>query len=164
MQLNAPITGSVGEWAVAYFDSFGQFRSSIAHTYTNYFAMWIVATAEKRKKIATRLPGPKTGRSLNRRRHEKFVPRNPDSICALPMAVRCHVKSSIFDTGVAVSADTMWGFGRRYQGRKYHWPGDSPISRRLYRQISYRSEFSDDRKRLHKSVDVLAKFRRSKGD
>jgi hypothetical protein len=106
IELNAPITGSVGEWAVAHFDSFGQFEGPITHTYTNYFAMWIVATAEKRKKIASKIAWAKDKKNLNRRRHERFVPRNPDSI--LRFADGRSMPCKIIDysiSGVAVSTD-----------------------------------------------------------
>jgi PilZ domain len=107
IELTAPITGSVGEWVVAYFDSFGQFEGPITHTYQNYFVMWIVATAEKRKKIASKIAWAKDKKSHNRRRHERFVPRNPDAI--LHFSDGRSMPCKIIDysiSGVAVSADS----------------------------------------------------------
>jgi len=80
IKLSGPVTGSVGEWVVVHFDNIGQFEGPITETSQRQFAMWIVADLEHRKKIETKVAWAKDTKRVNKRRHERIVPRNPHSI------------------------------------------------------------------------------------
>lgn len=80
IKLSGPVTGSVGEWVVAHFDNIGQFEGPITETNDRQFAMWIVADIEHRKKIKTKVAWAKDKKRVNKRRHERIIPRNPHSI------------------------------------------------------------------------------------
>ena len=80
IKLAGPVTGSIGEWVIAYFENFGQFEGPVTETSERQFAMWIVANAEHRKKIENKIAWAKDKKSINKRRHERLAPRNPQSI------------------------------------------------------------------------------------
>ncbi|HTT46818.1 MAG TPA: PilZ domain-containing protein [Pseudolabrys sp.] len=80
IRLAGPVTGAVGEWVNANFDHFGGVEGPITEASQGQFTMWIVASAESRQKIARKVAWANDKNSVNRRRHERHVPRDPDSI------------------------------------------------------------------------------------
>lgn len=108
IKLAGPVTGTVGEWVSAYFDKFGQFEGPITDISDRHFVMWIVATAEHRRKIASKIAWANDRKSQNRRRHERFVPRESDSFVRLAdgRSAPCQIIDYSV-SGVAVSAEII---------------------------------------------------------
>ena len=107
IKLAGPVSGSVGEWAIVHFDRFGQFEGPIIKSGERQFAMRIVTTIEDRKKIANKITWVENKKSPDKRRYERFVPRDPNSTLSFNDG-RC-TPCRIIDysvSGVAVSADT----------------------------------------------------------
>jgi len=80
IKLSGPVTGSVGEWVVVHFANIGQFEGPITEVNERQFSMWIVTDVEHRKKIETKVAWAKDKKRVNKRRHERIVPRNPHSV------------------------------------------------------------------------------------
>lgn len=106
IRLAAPVTGTVGEWVYADFGHFGNFEGPITETAEDQFTMWIVATAERRQKIARKIAWAKDKNSVNKRRHERMLPSNPHSIIRFVdgRVAACQVVDYSL-SGVAVSAE-----------------------------------------------------------
>jgi len=106
IKLAGPVTGSMGEWVVASFEDFGQFEGPVAAIFKNSFAMWIVATVENRKKLASKVAWVKDKKIPNRRRHERLIPSDPNSTLCLVdgHSAPCQIIDYSL-SGVALSSD-----------------------------------------------------------
>ena len=82
IEITGPMTGSIGEWVVAHFSRFGKFEGPIIRVVRRGFTMRIVTTNDDRKKIGGKIAWVEK-KSPNKRRHERFVPRNPHSTLCL---------------------------------------------------------------------------------
>lgn len=105
IEVTGPMTGSIGEWAVTNFDRFGRFEGPIIRIVERGFAMRIVTTADDRKKIGNKIAWVEK-KSSDKRKHERFVPRNPHS--TLYLSDGNFMPCQIIDysmSGAAVSAD-----------------------------------------------------------
>jgi hypothetical protein len=111
IEITGPMTGSIGEWAVVYFDRFGRFEGPIIRIVERGFAMRIVTTAEDRKKIGSKIAWIEK-KSPNKRQHERIVPGNPHSTLYLSDGnfMSCQINDYSM-SGAAVSADVSPGIG-----------------------------------------------------
>jgi hypothetical protein len=96
VMFNAPQTGQVGEHVIAYIDHIGRLEGKITRTFEHGFAMTIEASMRKRDKLAAQLTWLANRHALNLpedRRHERVLPKNPDSQITLPdgRTYRCHI-------------------------------------------------------------------------
>ena len=108
IKLTGPVTGSVGKWVVVHFESFGQFEGPVIHAGERNFTVRIVTTEEDRKKISSKIEWVVDKKSPDKRRHDRFVPRNPHS--TLSFADGHVIPCQIIDysaSGVAASADVI---------------------------------------------------------
>lgn len=109
VMLNVPQVGQVGEHVIAYIDHIGRLEGKIARTYDNGFAMTIEASMRKRDKLAAQLTWLANRHALNLpedRRHERVLPKNPDSQITLPdgRTYRCKILDLSL-SGAAVTSD-----------------------------------------------------------
>lgn len=94
--MNAPQLGEVGEHVIAYIDHIGRVEGKIARKFDGGFAMTIEASMRKRDKLAAQLTWLANRKALNLpedRRHERILPKNPDSQITLPdgQILRCRL-------------------------------------------------------------------------
>lgn len=125
LALQADKSGEPGERVIAYLDHIGRIEGIISRTFSDGFAMTVIASDHKRDKIAAQLTWLANKHELDLpedRRHERVAPRNPRSVLALPdgrqypcriidlslsgAAVEIDVRPAI---GVQVSLGTMRG-------------------------------------------------------
>lgn len=111
MALVAQVAGKAGDRIVAYVDHVGRLEGTIVRVSDNGFAMTIAATPRKREKLAAQLTWLANRKLLGMsedRRHDRVVPRNPQSTLKLPngITITCHV-IDMSVSGAAVSADTV---------------------------------------------------------
>ena len=86
MAIIAPVSGKAGERVVAYIDHVGRLEGTIVRVLPNGFAMSIAATPRKRDKLAAQLTWLANRHILNLaedRRHDRVVPRNPQTVMVL---------------------------------------------------------------------------------
>lgn len=77
-----PVAAEVGERVVAYIDHLGRVEGVVTRIFDGGFAMRISATARKREKLAAQLTWLANRRNLGLpedRRHERLVPKKPDT-------------------------------------------------------------------------------------
>lgn len=85
--LMSPVSVEDGEVIVVYLDQLGGLRGSVARHFTGGFALQFDMTAYRREKLAAELTWLINRHELNavdRRRHERIVPRNASSTLTLP--------------------------------------------------------------------------------
>jgi c-di-GMP-binding flagellar brake protein YcgR len=109
VMFNAPKVGEVGEHVIAYVDHIGRLEGKIARTYEGGFAMTIEASMRKRDKLAAQLTWLANRHALNLpedRRHERVLPKNPDSQVTMPdgRSYRCKILDLSL-SGAAVTLD-----------------------------------------------------------
>jgi c-di-GMP-binding flagellar brake protein YcgR len=109
VMLNAPKAGEVGEHVIAYVDHIGRLEGKIARTYEGGFAMTIEASMRKRDKLAAQLTWLANRHALNLpedRRHERVLPKNPDSQVTMSdgRSYRCKILDLSL-SGAAVTLD-----------------------------------------------------------
>lgn len=105
----------IGHRIVAYFDEIGRLEGNVVRRLENGFAMDIQATIKKREKLAAQLTWL-VNRDLlegqSERRHERMVPRRPDSQVHLPSGhlVPCKVVDiSVSGASILVNLDLQIG-------------------------------------------------------
>ncbi len=84
--LMTPNLGEVGERVIAYVDLIGRLEGKILRIFEQGFAMSINATERKRDKLAAKLTWLANRHELNLaedRRHERFVPRQRETVVRL---------------------------------------------------------------------------------
>lgn len=113
--MNAPQHGEVGEHVIAYIDHIGRLEGKIARTFESGFAMTIEASIRKRDKLAAQLTWLANRHALNLpedRRHERILPKNPDSQISLPdgRVYRCRILDLSL-SGAAVTIDVRPALG-----------------------------------------------------
>lgn len=94
--LNAPQTGQLGEHVIAYVDHIGRLEGKIARIFDGGFAMTIEASMRKKDKLAAQLTWLANRKALNLpedRRHERILPKHPDSQITMPdgRSYRCRI-------------------------------------------------------------------------
>ena len=80
--LTAPVSGSVGDWVVAYFGPLGSFQGPIIRTPRRSLVMRIVATNEDRARLARTIEWLSSGKP-DARRFPRTKPQNPESTLSL---------------------------------------------------------------------------------
>ena len=86
LAMYAPGIGTVGERVIAYLDHIGRVEGRITRLIDNGFAMTVSATPRKRDKLAAQLTWLANRQILNLpedRRHDRIVPRNPNTVLTL---------------------------------------------------------------------------------
>jgi len=105
IEIDASVTGSIGEWVIVIFDGFGRFEGPIVRVVQRGFAMRIVTTVDDRKKIGGKIAWVEN-KGVENRRHERLIPSNPQStVHADGNSVPCQVIDYSM-SGAAVAADT----------------------------------------------------------
>ena len=94
---------------IAYIDHIGRLEGKIARTFPSGFAMTIEASMRKRDKLAAQLTWLANRAALNLpedRRHERVLPKNPDSQITMPdgRVYRCRILDLSL-SGAAVTLD-----------------------------------------------------------
>ncbi|MES2905423.1 MAG: PilZ domain-containing protein [Pseudomonadota bacterium] len=113
--LNATQNGNIGEQVIAYIDHIGRIEGKITRTFESGFAMSIEASTRKRDKLAAQLTWLANRHALNLpedRRHERILPKNPDSQISLPdgRIYRCRIQDLSL-SGAAVMIDVKPAIG-----------------------------------------------------
>ncbi|MGB3272456.1 MAG: PilZ domain-containing protein [Xanthobacteraceae bacterium] len=101
--------GRVGDRVVAYLDHIGRVEGKIVRLIDNGFAMTVGATPRKRDKLAAQLTWLANRDILNLpedRRHERIVPRNPQSRILFDdgLELACRI-IDVSQSGAAIAAD-----------------------------------------------------------
>ncbi len=81
--VDASVNAAVGDWMVASFEHLGKFEGPILQVAKNTVAMRIVATQQKRDRVAAKLTWIADNSKAERRRFERFVPDEPHSTLSL---------------------------------------------------------------------------------
>ena len=110
MALVAPVSGKAGERVVAYIDHLGRLEGTIIRVYPNGFAMSIAATSRKRDKLAAQLTWLANRHILNLpedRRHDRIVPRNPNTTMLMPdgSLIPCRITDMSLSGAAVATAD-----------------------------------------------------------
>ncbi len=107
MALIAPVAGETGERVIAYVDHVGRLEGAIVRQIQNGFAMTIVASKNKRDKLAAQLTWLANRHILGLpedRRHARVAPRNPAARLILPGGVNLTVRViDVSQSGAAVA-------------------------------------------------------------
>ena len=105
IELSGPVTGSIGEWAMATFEGFGRFEGPIVKTLRRGFVMRIVTTIDDRKKIDGKIAWVEN-KGTEKRRHDRIIPKDPHSTLYMPdgRAVPCQIVDYSM-SGAAISCD-----------------------------------------------------------
>lgn len=109
--------GRDGERVIAYVDHVGRIEGTISSRHPNGFTLSIIATEQKKRKLATQLNwlAGRLERGLpEERRHERAVPRNPYSV--LSMSDGRQYRCKILDlslSGAAIEIEVRPGIGSR---------------------------------------------------
>lgn len=111
----APVSGEIGDWAVAQFNELGRLRGQIERRLGFGFVMSLDLDDEARRRMADKivwLERLKNYSVVEARRHARIVPKNPESTLVLPNAhlVSCFV-IDVSSSGAAVSADIEVAIG-----------------------------------------------------
>jgi hypothetical protein len=108
MKITGPVTGSVGEWVTVHLDRLGLFKGPIIRHGERVLVMRIVATNDERNKIARKIEWVENKENRDRRQHNRFVPRDPNSTLCLPdgHVMPCQIIDYSI-SGAAVSADII---------------------------------------------------------
>jgi len=106
MKITGPVTGSVGEWVTVHLDRLGLFKGPIIRHGERVLVMRIVATNDERNKIARKIEWVENKKNRDKRQHDRFVPRDPNSTLCLPggRVIPCQIIDYSI-SGAAVSAD-----------------------------------------------------------
>jgi hypothetical protein len=83
IEVAAPVTCKVGEWANVHFDMLGRFDGQVIRSSERSFLMRIVATEEHRSRIASKIAWLTDKNAVEVRRHPRFVPFEPRSTLTL---------------------------------------------------------------------------------
>jgi hypothetical protein len=107
--LAAPVLGPLQERVIAEMDSLGKMQGRIIRTLSGGFVMSIDTSEQDRTKLINRLEWLDKHKALevdDRRRHSRFVPRNPHSrlILADGTVLSCFVVD-LSESGAAISAE-----------------------------------------------------------
>src|SRR5205814_1268729 len=110
MALIAPVGGNVGDRVIAYVDHLGRLEGKIARPLQNGFAMSIAATPRKRDKLAAQLTWLANRHILNLpedRRHDRIVPRNPQTVMVLAdgSSIPCRIVDMSLSGAAVASQD-----------------------------------------------------------
>jgi hypothetical protein len=106
IEIAAPVTGTVGEWADVHFDILGRFDGPVIRSGERSFLMRIVLTEENRGKVASRIAWMKDRYAVDVRRHPRFVPFEPQSMLTLADASTRSCEVLDYSAcGAALSAD-----------------------------------------------------------
>jgi len=111
VMLAAPVSGPIGERAIAYFDEFGRIQGSIARVLDGGFVMRIAATSDERSRLLRKLIWLEQNKNYDVpdvRTYKRIVPQDPISTLIFPdgSMFGCFV-IDMSASGVAVSADIM---------------------------------------------------------
>ena len=112
IELAAPVTGTVGEWAVVHFDRFGKFEGPVIRTAQRTLVVRIVTTLDDRNKVAGKIAWIESKKFPDGRRHERLVPFDPRSTVLLSdgRAFPCQIIDySIFGAAVFVEHEPAMG-------------------------------------------------------
>jgi PilZ domain-containing protein len=106
IELSAPVTGAVGEWVCVHFEKFGKFEGPIIRNGQRSLVMRIVATVEETNKVADKIAWIENKGTADSRRHERFVPFDPNSTVVLAdgSILPCRIIDYSI-SGAAVSVD-----------------------------------------------------------
>ena len=107
--LAAPVIGKPGVLVVANIEQLGQVKGAILREFKLGFAMSVVANAQERQLLATRIDWIERNRHfevVDNRAHARFIPRRPLSLLTLAdgSLLTCFV-IDISVSGAAISAD-----------------------------------------------------------
>jgi hypothetical protein len=109
--IEAPVTGSVGQWVVASFPQLGGFEGPIFQVVKRAFIMRIVATNDDRARIAATVAWAQIGKP-DARRFPRSKPSNPNATLSISSGQR--LPCQIIDysiAGVAVSTEAAPSVG-----------------------------------------------------
>jgi PilZ domain len=103
IEVTGSITGHTGEWVTVDFNKFGKYEGPIIRIAGTRLTMRVVTTIQEREKIADKIIWFEKN-APDKRRHERFVPDNPNSVMYLPdgHCVECRIIDySVSGAGVA---------------------------------------------------------------
>jgi hypothetical protein len=93
INLSAPVTGAVGNWAVAHFEHLGKLEGPIIQIHQRALVVKIFGTLADRTKLASKMAWIMDAGKPQARRHFRMVPVTPGSVVSLPgePALPCEV-------------------------------------------------------------------------
>jgi hypothetical protein len=102
----APVTGTIGEWAIIRLGHLGIFEGPIIRTMDRGLVVRVVATADERKKIDSKIAWINDKTAAEGREHGRLVPRDPRSnlLLADGRLIECQVLDYSV-SGAGVSAE-----------------------------------------------------------
>jgi hypothetical protein len=109
MMLATPVSGTMGERVIAYFEEFGKIQGSIARVLNGGFVLRIAATTDERSALLRKLIWLEQHKNYDEpdvRTHKRIIPQEPISTLIFPdgTMLQCFV-IDMSASGVAVSAD-----------------------------------------------------------
>ncbi len=114
IEIAAPVTGAVGEWADVHFESLGRFDGPVIRSGERGFLMRIVATEEDRSRVASKIAWLTDKHAVDVRRYPRFVPFEPRSILTLADASTRSCEVIDYSAcGAALSADVEPEMGQQ---------------------------------------------------
>jgi hypothetical protein len=106
ISISAPVTGTIGEWAIIRLGHLGTFEGPIIRTMDRGLVVRVVATADERKKIDSKIAWINDKTAADGRDHGRLVPRDPRS--SLLLADGRLIECEVLDysvSGAGVSAE-----------------------------------------------------------
>ena len=82
ISISAPVSGSVGDWVVAYFERLGELQGPVIRTPNRALTMRIVATHDDRDRLAHTIAWM-SGGGPELRRYSRTVPEHPETMLSL---------------------------------------------------------------------------------